>query len=168
MSWIGFGQDGFEKYAGPGHWNDADMLEVGNGGMTATEYRTHISLWAILASPLIAGHDPRSMTRDTIELLTNREVIAVDQDPLGRQGHRISKHGELEVWARPLQSGAWAVGLFNRSSAEAKVSVRWAELKLSPAQPVRDLWAHRDLGEITEGYSAAVPSHGVVMIKVGK
>ena len=169
MSWVGFDhQNGLERYAGPGHWNDADMLEVGNGGMTSTEYRTHMSLWAILASPLMAGNDPRQMSGDTREILTNREVIAVDQDALGRQGHRISKNGDLEVWARPLAGGAWAAGLFNRGAATATVSMRWSDLGVSGSLNVRDLWAHAGRGRFDTGYSASVPSHGVVMVRINR
>ena len=168
MSWIGFSQDGQERYAGPGHWNDADMLEVGNGGMTATEYRTHMSLWSILASPLIAGHDPRTMSSEAREILLNPEVIAVDQDRLGKQGHRISKNGDLEVWARPLADGGWAAGLFNRSTKPQPVSVNWEELKLSGRHRIRDLWAHADRGEFAEKFSAEVQGHGVVMIRIAK
>ncbi len=100
MSRIGFGQNGREKYAGPGHWNDPDMLEIGNGGMTSTEYRTHMSLWSILAAPLLAGHDVRTMSDDTKEILTNKEVIAIDQDKLGKQGVRVRQDGELELGRR--------------------------------------------------------------------
>src|SRR5467141_4220524 len=117
MSVIGFSQNGLEKFAGPGHWNDPDMLEVGNGGMDRDEYRTHMALWALLAAPLLAGNDLRSMTAETKELLTNSEVIAIDQDPKGQQGHRVWEEGPLEIWVKPLADGSQAVGLFNRSDA---------------------------------------------------
>ncbi len=111
MSRLGFDlQLGLEKYAGPGHWNDPDMLEIGNGGMTDTEYRTHMSLWSLLAAPLLAGNDMRTMKPETVEILTNREVIAIDQDPLGKQASRVVKSGDLEVWSRPLADGGQAVG----------------------------------------------------------
>jgi alpha-galactosidase len=161
-------EDGLESYAGPGHWNDPDMLEVGNGGMTATEYRSHFSLWSMLAAPLIAGNDLRTMTGETHEILTNQEVIAIDQDPLGRQGRRVSRHGDAEVWARPLADGSRAVILFNRGEAEDEVSVSWQDLGYPAHLPakVRDLWQHKDLGTFTGKFSAAVASHGVVMTTV--
>jgi len=165
MSRIGFEQQvGREKYAGPGHWNDPDMLEIGNGGMTDTEYRTHMSLWSLLAAPLLAGHDVRSMTDSIKEILLNKEVIAIDQDKAGKQGVRIRQEGELEVWKKPLEKGV-AVGLFNRSAAAAKISVKWQEVGVAKASKVRDLWAHKDIAAPTE-FSAEVPSHGVVMLRV--
>jgi alpha-galactosidase len=165
MSRIGFGQNGREKYAGPGRWNDPDMLEIGNGGMTDTEYRTHMSLWSILAAPLLAGHDVRSMTDATKEILTNREVIAIDQDKLGAQGYRIRQDGELEVWKKPLADGM-ALGLFNRSAAPARMTVKWSEAGISANNPkVRDLWAHQDV-EAPGQFTAEVPAHGVVLLRV--
>ena len=123
MADIGFGQAGLARFAGPGHWNDPDMLEVGNGGMNADEYRTHMSLWAILAAPLLAGNDLSTMTPETIALLTNRDVIAVDQDAAGREGDRVSAEGPIEVWARPLADGSRAVGIFNRHQLPLTVHV---------------------------------------------
>ena len=112
MSEIGFGQIGLARYAGPGHWNDPDMLEVGNGGMTEDEYRTHMSLWAILAAPLLAGNDLSKMSPETLAILTNKEVIAVDQDRLGKQGDRASALGQTEIWTKPLSNGALGRGSF--------------------------------------------------------
>ena len=159
-------QVGLESYAGPGHWNDPDMLEVGNGGMTDTEYRSHFSLWAILAAPLIAGNDLRSMRPATHNILTNKEVIAVNQDPLGREGTRVAKNGDLEVWAKQLKDGSRAVVLLNRSASEQNITVAWEDLgypdHLSAA--VRDLWQHKDLGKFTGKFSASVASHAVVMV----
>ncbi|MGH9535980.1 MAG: glycoside hydrolase family 27 protein [Terriglobales bacterium] len=167
MSTIGFDdQLTLARYAGPGHWNDPDMLEIGNGGMTDAEYRTHMSLWSLLAAPLIAGNDLRHMAPDTLAILTNREVIAVDQDPLGKEATRIAKQGASEVWARPLANHGWAVGLFNRSTTPRRIRVPWSDLGLRGAHRVRDLWAHRNRGRFTSGYSAEVPGHGVVLIKV--
>jgi alpha-galactosidase len=144
------------------------MLEVGNGGMTNEEYRSHFSMWAMLAAPLIAGNDLRDMKPEIHDILTNKEVIAVDQDPLGSEGKRIVKDGDLEVWARPLQGGNRAVILFNRSSAELKIGVGWDALGYPDhfSATVRDLWQHKDLGKFTGNFSAMVPSHGVVMITV--
>jgi len=155
-------------FAGPGHWNDPDMLEVGNGGMTTTEYRTHFSLWAIMAAPLIAGNDLRSMTPEIHDILTNKEVIAIDQDPLGREGRRVWKDGDLEVWAKQLKDGDRAVILLNRASAEHEITVNWDQIgypaHLSAA--VRDLWAHKNLGKFSGKFSAPVESHAVVMVRV--
>jgi alpha-galactosidase len=163
MSVIGFQQNGLEKYAGPGHWNDPDMLEVGNGGMKHDEYITHMSLWCILAAPLLAGNDLSKMDPDSLAILTNKEVIGVDQDPQGIQGHRISEEGPLEVWAKPLADGAYAVGLFNRGESENPISLDLAELGIHGAAQVRDLWAHQDLGQFTGKFIAKVPKHGAVM-----
>ena len=166
MSVIGFSQDGLEKFAGPGHWNDPDMLEVGNGGMSTDEYRTHMSLWAILAAPLLAGNDLRSMTPETRNMLTDREIIAVDQDPRGTQGHRVWQEGPLEVWARPLADGNEAVGLFNRGESTLNITFELASISKRHSAKIRDLWEHKDLGTITDSYTTSVPKHGVVMIKV--
>jgi len=154
--------------AGPGGWNDPDMLEVGNGGMTAVEYRTHFSLWAIMAAPLIAGNDIRTMSDTTRDILTNREVIAVDQDSLGAQGWLVAQPSpDLQVWMKPLRGGARAVALVNRTEAPAEIAVNWTAIGLRPgAAAVRDLWAHRDLGRHVSRFGAQVPPHGVVMVRV--
>ena len=161
-------QDGIESYAGPGHWNDPDMLEVGNGGMTETEYRAHFSLWCLMAAPLMAGNDLEHMSEATKEILTNKEVIAVDQDPAGLQAKRVKKDKGMEVWVKQLSDGSRAVGLLNRTGASAGITVQWTELgypeKVSAS--VRDLWAHESVGVHKGGYTAQVPSHGVVVIKV--
>ena len=156
------------SYAGPGHWNDPDMLEVGNGGMTDTEYRSHFSLWAILAAPLMAGNDLGNMRPEIRDILTNKEVIAIDQDPLGRQGRRVWKDGDREVWSKELKDGSRAVILFNRGSAEQNVTANWEAIgyPASLSAAVRDLWQHQDLGKFTGKFSATVPSHGVVMVTV--
>jgi alpha-galactosidase len=156
------------SYAGPGHWNDPDMLEVGNGGMTDSEYRSHFSLWAILAAPLIAGNDLRDMRPEIHDILTNKEAIAVDQDPLGRQGHRVAKDGDLEVWAKQLKDGSRAVVLLNRSGSEQEITANWQDIGYpsSLSASVRDLWQHKDLGKMSGKFSARVPSHGVVMVTV--
>ena len=161
-------QDGLESYAGPGHWNDPDMLEVGNGGMNATEYRAHFSLWCILAAPLMAGNDIRSMKPEIAEILTNREVVALDQDAAGLQGRRVKREGDSDVWAKQLSDGGRAVALLNRGKAPAQVSVSWGDIGY-PAHlsaSVRDLWAKKDLGRHAGSFSANVPGHGVVLIKV--
>jgi len=161
-------QDGLESYAGPGHWNDPDMLEVGNGGMSTTEYRSHFSLWCLLSAPLMAGNDLRSMSSEIKEILTNREVIAIDQDPLGMQGRRVYRSGEQEVWSKQLADGGRAVVLFNRGAQEKQMSVAWTDIGYPRylSANVRDLWAHKDLGKINGSYTATVPSHGVVMVTI--
>ncbi len=167
MSHIGFDlQEGLAQYAGPGHWNDPDMLEVGNGGMSETEYRTHMSLWSLLAAPLLAGNDLRSVPPAILQMLTNKEVIAIDQDPLGKEATRISKNGDLEVWARPLAGGGEAVGLFNRGATSAKITATKSDLKLDGNFTVRDLWANAERGKFADEFSAEVPSHGVVLIRL--
>jgi alpha-galactosidase len=161
-------QVGLASYAGPGHWNDPDMLEVGNGGMTDVEYRSHFSMWAILAAPLIAGNDLRDMRTEIHDILTNKEVIAVDQDALGREGERVWKSGDVEAWAKQLKDGSRAVILLNRGSAEQEISASWEALGYPDhlSASVRDLWQHKDLGKFTGKFSAAVVSHGVVMVTV--
>jgi len=156
-------------FAGPGHWNDADMLEVGNGGMTPAEYRSHFSLWAMMASPLMAGNDIAHMDETTRSILTNKEVIAVDQDVLGVQGHRVWKDGDREVWVKPLSGGGRALLLFNRG--DQPVSIRATADQLgwpSGARArIRDLWTHKDVGNWTGAFEALVEPHGVAMFRIG-
>jgi alpha-galactosidase len=163
MSTIGFAQEELAPFAGPGHWNDPDMLEVGNGHMTAAEYRTHMSLWALLAAPLIAGHDVRTAAPETISLLTNREVIGIDQDPLGRPGRRVVQRGPLEVWTRPLEGKRAAVALFNRGAVPATIEASFAELRIDGRAGALDVWARRSLA-LEGGVSADVEPHGVVLL----
>jgi alpha-galactosidase len=166
MTRIGFGQNDLAQWAKPGHWNDPDMLEIGNGGMTDTEYKTHMSLWAMLAAPLLAGNDLRSMSPAILEILTNREVIAVDQDKDGKQGKRASKSGDQEIWTRELSGGALAVALFNRATEAAKLRVRWEDLGIRGKAKLRDLWLHKDVEWQGPEYEATVPGHGVVLLRV--
>ena len=155
-------------YAGPGHWNDPDMLEVGNGGLTPAENRAHFSFWALFAAPLMAGNDLEKMAPEVKAILTNAEVIAVDQDPLGMAGRKVWDDGAREVWMRPLADGSRAVVLFNRGSEPAPVAAAWADLGLFPGgkAAVRDLWQHADVGVASGRYEAKVEPHGVVMVKV--
>jgi len=155
-------------HAGPNGWNDPDMLEVGNGGMTTTEYESHFSLWAMLAAPLIAGNDLSKMDADTLRILTNKDVIAVDQDPLGKQGRRVLKEGDLEVWVRPLQGGEFAAVLFNRGKAPADMKLKWDRLGLPADQKVdlKDLWSKKVTKGVSGSYAAKVASHGVIMVRV--
>ena len=156
------------SYSGPDHWNDPDMLEVGNSGLTVSESRAHFSLWAILAAPLIAGNDLRSMTKETLEILTNKEVIAVDQDSLGKQGIKVRDDGDLEVWVKQLADGSKAAVLFNRSLKTREIPVSWEELGYPGyiKAKVRDLWQHKNAGDYKKSFSATVPSHDAVMIRV--
>jgi alpha-galactosidase len=166
MAEIGFGQAGLGRFAGPGHWNDPDMLEVGNGGMTADEYRTHMSLWAILAAPLLAGNDLTTMTPETVALLTKHDVIAVDQDAAGKQGDRVSAEGPVEVWARVLADGSKAVGIFNRHHTVLAARIDFGTIGFKGTVKARDLWQGKDLGKLSSPYVVKVPAHGVVFLKV--
>src|SRR5580692_8438437 len=160
METIGFGQAGLARFAVPGHWNDPDMLEVGNGGMNVEEYRTHMSLWAILAAPLLAGNDLTTMTPETIALLTNREVIAVDQDKLGKQGDRVSEEGPIEIWVRALADGSKAVGVFNRLDKPLLATVDFKQLGFGGTVQVRDIWEGKDLGTMKDPYTVSLQPHG--------
>jgi alpha-galactosidase len=157
----------YAAIAGPGHWNDPDFLQVGLGALTTEEYRSQVSLWAVMSAPLILSMDLRRLSPDAATLVANPEVIAVDQDARGAQGTVVATHGSVQVWSKPLEPGARAVVLFNRDSAAApQATVSWLDLGLADgAATVRDLWAHRDLGPSTE-LATAVPAHGVVMVKV--
>ncbi len=166
MTNIGFRQNELAQYAKPGHWNDPDMLEIGNGGMTGDEYKTHMSLWAMLAAPLLAGNDLRQMSPETLAILTNREVIAIDQDKLGKQGSQAWKSGDQEVWTRQLSAGDMAVAFFNRAKNEAKISVKWADIGAPEKRKARDLWLHQSVEISAPEYTATVPSHGVVLLRI--
>jgi alpha-galactosidase len=166
MSLIGFAQAGLAKYAGPGHWNDPDMLEVGNGGMNGDEYRTHMSLWAMLAAPLLAGNDLSKMNPDTLAILENRDAIAIDQDPLGIQGDRLSAVGPLEIWSKPLSDGSKAVALFNRGELETPMTLRMSDVSLGTAVKLHDVWGDKDMTVLNGTYTAVVPKHGVVFLRI--
>jgi alpha-galactosidase len=174
---VGFRQAGRERWTRPGEWNDTDMLVVGTLGwgpnlrpsrLTPNEQVLHLSLWALQAAPLFIGADLSKLDTFTLSLLSNDEVIAVDQDPLGRAAGRIWSDARREIWARPLADGTMAVGLFNRGLRAAEVTVQWAQLGLQGGQPVRDLWQRKDLGVTQEKFTATVPRHGAVLLKVGK
>jgi alpha-galactosidase len=168
MDRIGFSQIKIASYAKPGHWNDPDMLEIGNGGMTADEYRTHMSLWSLLAAPLIAGNDLRSMTDETKSILMNREVIAIDQDRDYKPVVSVSSNNGLEVLMRPLADGSIVVGLFNRTEAPAEMSLPKSSLPANFAGKkleLRDLWKHEPTAVIGDNFTATVPTHGVVLVK---
>ncbi|MDR5728221.1 MAG: glycoside hydrolase family 27 protein [Terriglobia bacterium] len=163
---IGFGEAGLARYAGPGHWNDPDILEVGNGTMTPDESRTNFSLWAILAAPLLAGNDLANMTPETKSILLNKEVIAVDQDPLGKQGDRAYETGPLEVWSKPLSGGDLAIGLFNEIRMPTEMTLKLADVGWHGPAAARDLWTHSDIGVLRGEYTVMVPAHGVVMLRL--
>jgi alpha-galactosidase len=174
MSGIGFGQAGHEKYAGPGHFNDPDMLVVGKVGwgnlhdtrLSPNEQYTHISLWCLLASPLLIGCDMTQLDEFTLNLLTNDEVLEVNQDALGKQAARITQNGQGEVWAKDMEDGSKAVGLFNRGAPEQTITVKWSDLGLSGKQSVRDLWRQEDMGQFTGQFQAKVGRHNVVLVKI--
>jgi alpha-galactosidase len=160
-------QEALAQFAGPGHWNDPDMLEVGNGGMTDTEYRSHFSLWAVLAAPLMAGNDVRAMSDATRAIFTAPEVIAVDQDPLGRQGRRMRQESGIEVWVRELEGGRRAVVLLNRGETAARAEVTWDLVggSRSDTALVRDLWARQDVGRRKEGYDVTLAPHAAALLR---
>jgi len=174
---VGFRQAGRERWTRPGEWNDTDMLVVGTLGwgpnlrpsrLTPNEQVLHLSLWALQAAPLFIGADLSKLDTFTLSLLSNDEVIAVDQDPLGHAAGRVWADARREIWARPLADGTMAVGLFNRGLHPAEVTVQWTQLGLKGGQPVRDLWQRRDLGVLPDEFTATVPRHGAVFLKVGK
>jgi alpha-galactosidase len=175
MARNGFSQDKWRPSAGPGHWNDPDMLVVGNLGwgpklhashLTPNEQYTHISLWCLLASPLLIGCPIEQMDAFTLSLLSNDEVLAIDQDELGRQARQVSVEGDRQIWAKPLADGSRAVGLFNLGENPQEVSVTWSQLDLAGPQQVRDLWRQHDLGAKDGSFTAMVPRHGVVLVRV--
>ncbi len=178
-------RDGFDLYAqqdlhrfgGPGGWNDPDYLLLGYLSnwqgqtvptpLTPNEQYTHVSLWCLLAAPLIFSGDMTRLDDFTLGLLTNDEVIEIDQDPLGKPGYRVAKHDDLEVWAKPMEDGSKAVGLFNRGEFPATITANWSELGLTGPQTVRDVWRQTDLGSFAGQFTAHVPRHGVVLVRIG-
>jgi alpha-galactosidase len=166
MEEIGFRQADIAKYAQPGHWNDPDMLEVGNGGMTTQEYQVHMSLWALLAAPLLAGNDLHDMSQATLALLKNGDIIAIDQDPTAHPVKRTALGDNTEVWTRELKDGAIAVGVFNRNDADKEVTVSWSKLGTGNPSRAKNLWTHQDVSLSGDSYTASVPMHGVVMLRV--
>ncbi len=177
-------RDGFDVYAknelhrygGPGAWNDPDYLLLGYlsnwkgqtvpSPLTPNEQYTHVSLWCLLAAPLIFSGDITRLDDFTLSLLTNDEVIDVDQDPLGKSGKRITKDGDLEVWTKAMEDGSLAVGLFNRGHAVSTVTAQWADLGISGKQRVRDLWRQSDVGVFETEFQTAVARHGVVLVRL--
>jgi alpha-galactosidase len=175
MSGIGFAQNEMAPHAGPGHWNDPDMLVVGKVGwgpslhdthLTPNEQYTHISLWCLLCAPLLIGCDLTQLDDFTLNLLTNDAVLDVDQDPLGEQAHRVAQNGSLEVWAKKMEDGSVAAGLFNRGETAGTVTANWTDLNLSGKRRVRDLWRQKDLGIFDGQFKTEVPRHGVVLVRL--
>lgn len=166
MMFVGFGQDGLQRYAGPGHWNDPDMLQIGNRGLDLDEQRTQMSLWCLLAAPLISSSDLTNLMPDELAILTDPEVIAVDQDPLGIQGHRVSQAGPIEIWVKPLSNHRAAVGLFNSGESPLPAAVSFRKIGFDHSVQVRDLWRRNDLGSFRSEFSTVVPKHGVVLLEI--
>ena len=168
MITIGFSQEGLAKYAGPGHWNDPDMLEIGNGDMTEDERKTHMSLWVILAAPLMAGNDLTQMTDTDKRILMNRDVISIDQDSLGTEGKRLYQSGDIDVWTKPLSGGRVAVGMFNRGSRPRQLSVDLGEIGFGHGAQIRDVWQAKDRGRYSRKFTDTVPWHGVSLLILSK
>jgi alpha-galactosidase len=161
-------QEGLEAYAGPGHWNDPDMLEVGNGRLTPAENRSHFSMWAMLAAPLLAGNDLTKMTPEIKDILTNRDVIAIDQDVLGKQGSRIYSDGEVEVWTRHLSGGALAVAVLNvggRRYSTHPFHLNLERLGMHGPQQGKDLWAAKDV-TLTDGMPLELGTHDILLVRI--
>lgn len=173
-------QKSLREFAGPDHWNDPDMLEIGNG-MPVNEERAHFAMWSMLAAPLIAGNDLRDMSKETLEVLTNKEVIAVNQDSLGIQGFQYlpqDNNKDLEIWFKPLQDGDWAVMFLNRGKTAQKVTFNWAKENVvdeifdkaahfdKTTYTVRDLWAKKNIGTTKKAFKAEIPSYDVVMLRL--
>jgi alpha-galactosidase len=172
-------QDAIRKYAGPGHWNDPDMLEVGNG-LTTAENRTHFSAWCMLAAPLIAGNDLRKMNSDTRMILTNKDVIAIDQDALGIEAFKYSDKDSLQTWIRPLKNNDWAVCFINRGSKPKQIQFNWQDEMVNDtlskkelsaktiSYTIRDLWLKKNMGDTKKPLNASIASHDVLMLKLSK
>jgi alpha-galactosidase len=183
-------QQGLEKYAGPGYWNDPDMLIIGNGGLTEYESRAHFSLWCMLAAPLFAGNDLANMTETTRDLLTDKELIAIDQDPLGRQGFKIKDYGELEIYYKPLQNEELAICIFNRFDHPVNVEMNWKTLEMSASYEgksmelslnidrkeislesvysIHDIFAKKEAGTTVEALNREIPGHDVAVYRLRK
>ncbi|WP_159800098.1 glycoside hydrolase family 27 protein [Flavobacterium sp. MK4S-17] len=170
---------GIRKYSGPDHWNDFDMLEVGNG-MTYNEDKAHFSMWCMVASPLIAGNDFRSMSKETLAILTNKEMIAINQDKLGIQGFRHSDENKLEVWAKPLENGDWVITFLNRSEEKKQIDFDWQKHNIKDeinnietkfntvTYAVKDIWNKKQLASTKKAFKAAIAPHEVIVLKLTK
>ena len=178
MQWLprlGFVQVNYADYAGPGHWNDPDILCVGQIGwgkprvtkLSPNEQITHIKIWSILPAPLLIGCDMTALDQFTLDLLTNSEVLDVNQDPLGKPAKRIARGNDWEIWSRPLWDGTVAAAIFNRSTLEKQLTLNWQDIGVKGPQPVRDLWLKKDIGDL-DSISVKVPAHGSLFYKIGK
>ena len=171
---IGFHQEKWIPFAGPGHWNDPDMLVVGTVGwgkpkpttLTPNEQYSHISLWCLLSAPLLIGCDLNALDDFTVSLLSNDEVLEIDQDALGKEAAPIVQDDNHAIYVKPLEDGSYAIGLFNLSNTPQKIAVNWSDLKLSVPQHVRDLWRQQDMGVFQDGFSSNVNPHGVTLVRV--
>ncbi len=169
ISELGREQAGLARYAGPGHWNDPDMLEVGNGKLTLDEDRTHMGMWAMLAAPLLAGNNLSQLTPDVTSILTNRDVIAIDQDPLGKQANRVFAEGPIEIWSRPLANGDVAIAIFNFGEDEnflRGISLHLKEAGAANGWKAHDVWAGKDLGKIKDDYKFSLPRHASLLLRL--
>lgn len=167
------------KYSGPDHWNDFDMLEVGNG-MTYAEDKTHFSIWSMLASPLIAGNDFRKMSKETLSILTNKELIAINQDKLGIQGFKYSAENGLDVWVKPLENGNWTVAFLNRTDTALKINFDWKKHLIKDTDfnleanfekqtyKLKDLWKNKEIGTTKKVFTSEIASHDVIVLKLSK
>jgi alpha-galactosidase len=161
------GPNGIAQYAGPGHWNDPDMLEVGNKGLTLPESRAHFSLWCVIAAPLIAGNDVRHMTKEVQAILTEKDVIAIDQDSLGKEGWRLRAETGREIWVRPLSGDQWAICVLNTGASAADITTDWSAIPILNGQySVRDVWAKKDLGTTSAPRTDHVESHDVMLFRL--
>lgn len=168
---IGREQAGLAKYAGPGHWNDPDMLEVGNGKLTLDENRTHMGMWAMLAAPLLAGNNLSQLTPEITAILTNREIIAIDQDPLGKQAERIFAEGPIEIWSRPLVDGSRALAIFNFGEDESflrGINLHLEEAGAANGWKARDVWAAKDVGPIDDHYNFTLRRHASLLLRLSR
>jgi alpha-galactosidase len=174
-------QNGLRKYAGAGHWNDPDMLEVGNGSLTASENRAHFTMWAMLAAPLIAGNDLRSMDKATLDVLTNKDMIAINQDVLGVQALKYQTLGDVEIWFKPLKNGDWAVTFLNRSEKPVNIDFDWSKNVFTDDEvskekfdtnntvfKIKNLWTKKDLGTTKKILKTTIEGHDVLAVRLGK
>lgn len=189
VNWGGMGftvilekQNGLEEYAGPGHWNDPDMLEVGNDGLSYIESKSHFSLWCMLAAPLMAGNDIKNMDKQTKEILLNKDAIAVNQDPLGKQGFKVMDFNGVDLWVKPLENNNYAVCFFNKNNEEFALDFdwnryyivnkpeRWKGISLYDNYTITDLWTKENLGKSSkdEHLNATIAPHGVLFLKLEK
>jgi alpha-galactosidase len=172
-------QVGLEEFAGPGHWNDPDMLEIGNGGQSISEYRAHFSLWCMLAAPLMSGNDLRDMNDSIRSLLTNKEVIAVNQDSLGMQAFKFVDYGDLEIWVKALSDDEASFCFLNRSNTPVNLKFNWRQFGVyhfsfrnsgfntwKNTYEIRDLWKHKNIGTTADKLSARIGGHDVLMVRL--